>query len=154
MKKTFKETKFGKILAEKLPDAIAIIGDVLPDNGVFGIAKNLIDKAVISKEDKEVLQSAAKEFELTELKLILEDKQSARIREVELAKTGTIDYLMIGTGVTLMLGFLMNIIALTFFEIPPGNKEAVLHAQGIIEGGFIGGMVFYYFGASKQQSKD
>jgi hypothetical protein len=118
---------------------------------VLGIAKNLIDKSTLTKEEKEELHASAREFELTELKLYMEDKQSARVREVELAKTGKTDYLMLATGVTLMAGFLMNIIALTFFEIPPGNKEAVLHAQGIIEGGFIGGMVFYYFGASKQQ---
>jgi hypothetical protein len=151
MKKPFKETKFGKLLTEKLPDAVAIIGDVLPDSGVLGIAKNIIDKSTLTPEEKKDLHDKAKEFELTELKMILEDKQSARLREVELAKTGQTDYLMLATGATLMAGFLMNIIALTFFEIPPGNKEAVLHAQGIIEGGFIGGMVFYYFGASKPQ---
>jgi hypothetical protein len=151
MKKKFNETKFGKLITEKLPDVVSIIGDVLPDHGVLGIAKNLIDKSTLSKEEKEELHKEAREFELTELKMILEDKQSARVREVELAKTGKPDYLMLATGATLMAGFLMNIIALTFFEIPPGNKEAVLHAQGIIEGGFIGGMVFYYFGASKAQ---
>ncbi len=150
MKKTFKETKFGKLVTEKLPDALSIIGDVLPDSGVLGIAKNLIDKSTLSKEEKEELHKEAKEFELTELKLILEDKQNARLREVEIAKTGKVDWLHLGTGWAVILAFLFCVVAIIFQEVPERNKEIFIHLLGIIEGAFVGGMVFYYFGASKK----
>jgi hypothetical protein len=150
MKKPFKETKFGKLLIEKVPEAAGLVGDLLPDNGLLGIVKNIIDTSTISPSEKRELLAEGREFEFNELKLYLEDKQDARHREVELAKTGKPDILMMATGFTLMVGFLLNIVGLTFFEIPEGNRDSILHAQGIIEGGFIGGMVFYYFGASKK----
>ena len=42
-KKKFKDTKVGKFLLGK-SGIVNTIGDVLPDKGVFGIIKNLIDK--------------------------------------------------------------------------------------------------------------
>jgi hypothetical protein len=150
MKKPFKETKFGKLLNEKLPDAVAIIGDVLPDSGMLGIAKNIIDKSTLTKEENEELHASAEEFRLTELKLILEDKQSARLREVEIVKAGRTDWMQIATGATILILTIMCNTALIFFDIPKENKEIFVHWLGIIEGGFIGGLVFYYFGASKQ----
>ncbi len=41
-KKKFKETKIGAFLKNKAPKILDTIGDVLPDNGAFGIVKNLI----------------------------------------------------------------------------------------------------------------
>ena len=42
--KKFKDTKVGKFLKEKAPGILDHVGDVLPDKGVLGIIKNLIDK--------------------------------------------------------------------------------------------------------------
>ena len=42
--KKFKDTKVGVFLKEKAPGILDSIGDVLPDKGVLGIVKNLIDK--------------------------------------------------------------------------------------------------------------
>ena len=54
-KKTFRETKVGAFLASKAPKVLAAIGDVLPDNGAFGIVKNLISSDdSIKAEDKEI----------------------------------------------------------------------------------------------------
>lgn len=53
MKKPFKETKIGIFLKEKAPAILDKIGDVLPDKGVLGIVKNIIDKdETLSPEDK------------------------------------------------------------------------------------------------------
>ncbi len=52
-KKKFKDTKVGKFLLGK-SGLINTIGDVLPDKGVFGIVKNLIDKDPdLPPQDKE-----------------------------------------------------------------------------------------------------
>ena len=52
--KKFKDTKVGKFLSEKAPGIIESVGDVLPDKGVLGIVKNLIDKdKSLPPQDKE-----------------------------------------------------------------------------------------------------
>ncbi len=54
-KKKFKETKIGAFLTNKAPKILDTIGDVLPDNGAFGIVKNLISSDTnLGPEDKEM----------------------------------------------------------------------------------------------------
>jgi len=55
-KKKFKDTKVGKFLTDKVPSIVQLIGDVLPDSGVLGVVKGLIEKEpdiVLPPEDKE-----------------------------------------------------------------------------------------------------
>lgn len=66
-KKKFKDTKVGKFLTDKVPSILGIVGDVLPDAGVLGVVKGLIEKedpAVLPTEDKE------KAMKLLELDMI------------------------------------------------------------------------------------
>lgn len=44
MSKPLKETKVGQWLREKAPSVLDVVGDVLPDRGVLGVVKNLVDK--------------------------------------------------------------------------------------------------------------
>ena len=44
MSKPVKETKVGQWLREKAPSVLDVVGDVLPDRGVLGVVKNLVDK--------------------------------------------------------------------------------------------------------------
>jgi len=39
-----KDTKVGQWLKEKAPSVLDVVGDVLPDRGVLGVVKNLVDK--------------------------------------------------------------------------------------------------------------
>lgn len=43
-KKPFKETKLGKFLAKAAPKVLGVAGDLLPDAGVLGMVKRLIEK--------------------------------------------------------------------------------------------------------------
>jgi len=53
-KKKLKDTKVGKFLSGAGSSIIDSLGDVLPDNGVFGVVKNLISKdETLPPEDKE-----------------------------------------------------------------------------------------------------
>ena len=53
-KKKFHETKVGQFLSQVAPGILGSVGNVLPDNGVLGIVKNLIHKdPVLPAEDKE-----------------------------------------------------------------------------------------------------
>ena len=53
-KKKFSETKVGKFLSKAAPGILGTVGDILPDNGLFGVVKNLISKdEAMPVEDKE-----------------------------------------------------------------------------------------------------
>ena len=44
-RKKFRDTKVGQFLKEKSPKILDVVGDILPDSGALGIAKNLINMA-------------------------------------------------------------------------------------------------------------
>ena len=55
-KKKFSETKVGAFLSKAAPGILGTVGDVLPDQGVLGMVKKLIQKepdTVLPPEDKE-----------------------------------------------------------------------------------------------------
>ena len=64
-KKKFKDTKVGKFLLGAGSGIVDTVGDLLPNSGVLGIVKNLIDKdPTLKPEDKE------KAMKLLELDMI------------------------------------------------------------------------------------
>lgn len=42
--KKLRDTRVGQWLKEKAPSVLEVVGDVLPDRGVLGVVKNLVDK--------------------------------------------------------------------------------------------------------------
>tara|TARA_R100001510_G_C7647844_1_gene205196 strand:+ start:448 stop:906 length:459 start_codon:yes stop_codon:yes gene_type:complete len=55
-KKKFKDTKVGQFLSKAAPGILGTVGDVLPDQGLLGVVKNLIhkeDPVILPPEDKE-----------------------------------------------------------------------------------------------------
>jgi len=68
-RKKFKETKIGVFLKEKAPKILDGIGDILPDNGVYGVVKNLITT------DKE-MTPADKETAMKLLEMDMAEMQS------------------------------------------------------------------------------
>ena len=74
-KKKFKDTKVGQFILKKIP---GFVGDILPEKGVLGVVKNLIDnEPSISPEQKKELKDELIEF----YKLEVADRDSARKRE-------------------------------------------------------------------------
>lgn len=64
-KKKFKDTKVGKFLLGAGSGIVDTVGDLLPNSGVLGVVKNLIDKdPTLAPEDKE------KAMKLLELDMI------------------------------------------------------------------------------------
>ena len=79
-KKPFKETKVGKLLGN--------LGGILPDKGVLGVLKQVIDTDdTLTPEEKEDAHNALIEAYKAEVA----DRESARQREVDIAKTGRFD---------------------------------------------------------------
>ena len=58
-KKKIKDTKLGAWLANKAPQVLGIVGDLLPDKGALGVVKNLIDNddSVDSEEAQRMIDA-------------------------------------------------------------------------------------------------
>lgn len=144
-KKKFSQTAVGKFLTKKLPE---LAGAALT-GGPLEALKTLIDEdASIGPEEKARLHN-----ELVELyKAEVEDRDSARSREVEVAKAGKNDWLFSLTGVVGLGAFAVIIWAILDLEIPETNKELFYHLIGIVEG--VSLSIFgYYFGTSMKDNK-
>tara|TARA_R100000908_G_C3665291_1_gene90677 strand:+ start:180 stop:626 length:447 start_codon:yes stop_codon:yes gene_type:complete len=138
-----KNSKLGKLLAEKAPKVLDIVGDLLPDKGVMGVVKNLIDSDPdLTPEEKAQLHQQTVELYNLEVK----DRDSARKREVELTKSGGVDWMMNVTGIIGLGSFVFLIIAIVFVTVPEHNSELMIHTTGIVEG-IVLSIVGYYFGS-------
>jgi len=147
-KKPFKETKVGKFLSKVAPNILDTVGDVLPDKGLLGVVKNLIDKDdSMSLEDKEMAHSHLKELYALEVS----DRQSARKREVEVRKEG-VDWMFVLTGVIGLASFSYLVYTIINIEVPEANKELFIHLIGIVEGVALS-IFSYYFGQSIIKNK-
>tara|TARA_R100000951_G_scaffold88730_1_gene76809 strand:- start:1887 stop:2333 length:447 start_codon:yes stop_codon:yes gene_type:complete len=147
MSKKFKDTKLGKFLGNTAPHILDIAGDLLPDAGVLGIVKNLVEKdEKISPEDKKEALVQTKEMYELEIK----DRDSARDREIEVKKTGDKDLMMMLTGIVGLLSFMFVIYAVVYEEGVLHN-ELFVHLMGMIEGVVISNIFAYYYGTSSEK---
>tara|TARA_B100000900_G_C20073689_1_gene511115 strand:+ start:39 stop:485 length:447 start_codon:yes stop_codon:yes gene_type:complete len=141
--KKIKDSKLGKLLKDKAPRILNVVGDLLPDKGVLGVLGNLIkNDNTLTSEEKKMLHQQAVEF----YKLEVEDRDSARKREVEIMKTGAKDWMMNLTGIVGLFSFLFLVYAIVFITVPEHNKELMIHTTGIVEG-IVLSIVGYYFGS-------
>lgn len=147
-KKKFKDTKLGLFLKNKAPKILDKVGDMLPDSGVLGIVKNLIDTSPeLSPADKSMAHQQIKELYELEVK----DRESARNREIEVSKNGKIDWLFNITGIIGLSVFCFIVYAITFLEIPERNKDVFIHLIGISEGVVLS-IFGYYFGSAVKKN--
>jgi hypothetical protein len=131
LKKPFNQTKVGKLL-----------NNVLPDKGIIGVLKDVLDlDDTLTPEDKE----KAAEMLLKAYEAEVSDRDSARKREVEVTKTGKIDFLFNLTGLVGLTAFGIIVWAILALDIPESNKELFYHLIGIVEGVTLS-IFGYYFG--------
>jgi hypothetical protein len=137
-KKPFNETKVGKLLNK-----------VLPDKGVIGVLKDVLDlDESLTPEDKE--KAAERLIQAYEAEV--EDRDSARKREIEVTKTGKFDFLFNLTGLVGLTAFGVIVWAILALEIPESNRELFYHLIGIVEGVTLS-IFGYYFGTSMKDDK-
>jgi len=148
-KKKFKDTKLGKFLIGKAPDILEVAGDLLPDAGLLGTVAKLIDKSPdLSPEDKEQAHNQLKELYALEVA----DRDSARVRETEIAKTGRFDLMFNLTGIIGLSAFAFIIYAIVYLEIPEANKEVWIHLIGICEG-IVLSIFGYFYGSAVRKNR-
>tara|TARA_B110000977_G_C10823609_1_gene395229 strand:- start:6 stop:446 length:441 start_codon:yes stop_codon:yes gene_type:complete len=142
-----KDTKVGKLLKEKAPRILDMIGDVLPSNGAMGILKNIISKDPdLTPEQKAELHDQVVDL----YKLEVEDRDSARKREVEIAKAGGNDWMMNLTGVVGLFCFVFIVYSVVYIPDVLHN-ELFVHLMGMVEGVVIGNIFAFYYGTSSKK---
>ena len=140
-RKKFKDTKVGQFLLKKIP---TFAKEILPEKGVLGIVKNLIDdEPTLTPQEKEQLHNEL--IELYEIEVA--DRDSARNREVEVAKTGRFDFMFNLTGIIGLGAFAFIVYAIVYLQIPEANKEVWIHLIGICEG-IVLSIFGYFFGSA------
>jgi hypothetical protein len=122
---------------------------LLPDAGVLGVVKNLIDSdESTTPEEKADMHARVKEL----YELEVADRDSARKREVELSKNRKFDLMFNLTGLTGLGAFLFIIYAIVYLDIPESNKEVWIHLIGICEG-IVLSIFGYFFGSAIKNDK-
>tara|TARA_Y100001951_G_C11263761_1_gene254175 strand:- start:638 stop:1090 length:453 start_codon:yes stop_codon:yes gene_type:complete len=145
--KKFKDTKIGKFLKNKAPNILDIVGDILPTSGTLGIVKNLIDKDDnISAEDKKKLHNQLIEAYKTEVA----DRDSARKREVEIAKIRKFDFMFTLTGLVGLGTFVFLVYSIVYITIPENNAKTFYTLIGLVEGISLSIFSFYFGGSIKK----
>lgn len=144
--KQLKDTKIGQLLKEKAPQIFDVAKNLLPDAGLLGVVKNLVTQSNLSPEEKSELHK-----QLVELyKLEVEDRDSARKREIEIAKAGGNDWMMNVTGVVGLSCFMFVVYAVVYIPEVLDN-ELFIHLMGMVEGVVIGNIFAFYYGTSSKK---
>jgi hypothetical protein len=147
-RKKFKETKVGVFIKDKAPEILDTVGDLLPDAGVLGIVKNLVQMSdKFTPEEKEIVNLDLNQMYESEVK----DRESARNREVEMSKLGSSDFMFTLTGLIGLAVFCFIVYAIAFLQIPDSNKEIWIHLIGISEGVVLS-IFGYYFGSAMKKN--
>ena len=147
-KKPFKDTKLGRFLLGSKSSVGDAIADILPDSGLLGIVKKLIDiDPDLTADEKEQAHRHLVDMYDIEVR----DRESARKREVNLRRYGT-DWMFNATGVVGLLAFAFLVYTVVTTEVPETNKEIFIHMIGIVEG--VALSIFgYYFGSAKKSNR-
>lgn len=139
-KKPFKETGLGKLIGK--------LSGILPKEGVLGVIRDLLDgDDSLTPEERESLLNES----LEAYKLEVNDRDSARKREVKLRRYGT-DWMFNATGIVGLAAFGFLVYTVVTTQVPESNKEIFIHLLGIVEG--VALSIFgYYFGSAKKENR-
>ena len=152
LKEKLKNSKLlDKVKELDLKNVLDVAGNFLPDKGGLGVIKNIIQKDdTISAENKVQLLEAY-EDDMRAFELEVQDRDSARKREVELAKVKGTDWMMYATGIVGLVSFVAMVVAVIWIPSVQENKLFV-HLMGIVEGVVISNLFAYYYGTSKDKT--
>jgi len=159
-KKPFKDSAVFKAVKQFAPEildkATDIAASIYPPLGIVNtVVDSALDVARSKGDDNAIvgLKEARGEYEkdfLENYKTEVEDRKSARLREVAIATAGKFDFMMILSGLVGLSCFGVIVYAVLFTSLP---ENALIHQLiGMVEGVAVS-IFAYYFGSSKG-SKD
>lgn len=150
--KKLRDTKIGSFLAEKAPNVLNVVGDLLPEQGTLGIVKNIIDSTVPDAKERKALKEEMSKLELEYYKTEVADRDSARKRQIEMAKAGANDWMMYVVGLVGIGSFALIVASAIFMDLP---ENPLLHQiVGLVEGVALTIFAFYYGTSKGSKDKD
>ena len=119
-----KDTKFGHWLKDKAPDVLNVVGDMLPDRGVLGVAKNLLENTT-SIDPAEIKARVDAEVEFQEN--VTERWKADMSSDVQLAK-----YIRPVTLIALMSMFMATMVLDSLDNLPFNVKDSYVSLLEIL----------------------
>lgn len=158
-KLTYKEkhgtTRVGDFLRKLkgvAPDILNVAGTVTGVSGLKDLGKMIEKDDKLSPEKKE-LALAELELDIKEYEIEVADRESARKRQIEVARTGKRDLLYNVSGFIGLGVFAFVVYAIIYMEVPKSNKEIFIHLIGIVEG--VALSIFgFFFGTSDTEKNN
>ena len=151
--KKFNETKVGQFLEQAAPEILELVGDAVPGAGILtNLFKAKQDK---TPEQEAEFQKLIRDYEIEELKMILNDVADARdlqkaaLKQSDVFSKRFLYWLAAGS---LFLGF-VYIFVITFVTIPEPNQRFADTILGVVIATIITTIYNFFFGSSKG-SKD
>jgi hypothetical protein len=145
-RKKFKDTKVGGFLADHSPSILETIGDFVPGGGLLDVAADLIRGSEMTEEQK----AEAQKLLVEEYALEVQDRKSARERQVGIAEADDEDLMFNISGIVGLTIFTFLAVSVVFLEIPDSNREVWIHLIGIVEGVVVSIFAFFYGSAAKR----
>ena len=141
-KKKIKDTGLGKWLAEKAPNVLDTVGDLLPDQGALGIVKNLLDQEPdISPEEAQARIDA----EIAYQNNVTERWKADMNGDIKLAK-----YIRPVTLICLMAMFMVTMVLDSLDALPFNVKESYVSLLEIL---MLTAFGAYFAGRTIEKSK-
>ena len=145
-KKKIKDTALGAWLASKVPALADKVGDLLPDGGVLGVVKNLLDKEPgVSAEDKLEFEKLKAQQEIEAQKAVTDRWKADMGSDVKLAKL-----IRPVTLIALMTMFMYTIVADSIDTWPFNVKDSYVDLLQILMMTAFGA---YFAGRTIEKSK-
>ncbi len=119
-----KDTTFGHWLKAKAPDVLNVVGDMLPDRGVLGVAKNLLENTT-SIDPAEIKARVDAEVEFQEN--VTERWKADMSSDVQLAK-----YIRPVTLIALMSMFMATMVLDSLDNLPFNVKDSYVSLLEIL----------------------
>ena len=153
MKKKFKDTAIGGFLAKAAPQILDVVGDAFPP---VKILKSLIDNdSTIAPFDRAELNKQIHAYEIEELKIRLDDVNSAREMQIQAMQQSdkfTKRFVYWLAAGSLVLGF-AYVFFITFHEIPTENIRFADTILGVVIATIITTIYNFFFGSSDGSKK-
>ena len=144
--KKIKDTALGAWLSTKVPALAEKVGDLLPDKGVLGVVKNLVDKEPdVSMEDKLEFEKLKQQQEVEAQKQVTERWKADMGSDVKLAK-------MIRpiTLISLMVMFMLTMVADSMDNWPFNVKDSYVDLLQVL---MLTAFGAYFAGRTIEKSK-
>ena len=136
-----KNNKLLSFIKSKAPQLLDSAGDLLPENGILGIVKNLIDTdSDKSPEERQELRNHLLELYSREV----EDRKSAREMRSEQIKSGKIDPLYYLSGIVALAAFAAILYTVIYLQVPESNSAMFHQMIGLVEGIVLSIFAFFF----------